>query len=41
MPSVELTISVVETSVYPAEELFHTAFTVPDLMAPLDNSVTQ
>ena len=33
-------MSVVDTSVYPAVELFHTALTVPDLIAP-PLSVTQ
>jgi len=33
-------ISVVEKSVYPAVELFHTDLTVPALLAPAD-SVTQ
>ncbi len=34
IPAVEPTMSVVDTSVYPAVELFQTAFTVPDLITP-------
>ena len=34
IPDVDPPTSVVEKSVYPADELFHTALTVPDLIAP-------
>ena len=40
IPDVDPTMSVVDTSVYPAVELFQTALTVPDLIAP-PLSVTQ